>query len=317
LIYIRVASMTSVREVESGVRSLSMDKPLYKLPGEYDYDGMVFQRAVNKESLRRLKDEVEFTKDDVISTGLPKTGSTWINAILYKLMYGDKAEEEETINKSKLSFIELDFPNSPPSLDKVLALQPPRLIRSHLPFRYFSRNLHKDGPKIVCVMRNPKDMLVSTYHFYKMNKALGQFQGSWDEFFELFKAKRIYYEDYVKYCSAWSKINGHPNVLLVKYEKMIMNPLSGIRRMANFLEKSLSDDELSAILNETSFDSMSKDKVFKDLTSQTFDQSVSKFFRKGKVGDWQNYFSEEQDKYVMKMYEEDLKPQGIYIDFTL
>lgn len=313
--------MASVKEVDSGLSKLdvnsSMDKVLYKLPGEYDYDGMVFQRAVNRESLRRLREEVDFTKDDVISTGLPKTGSTWINAILYKLMYGDKSEDEETIKKSKLSFIELDFPNSSPSLDKVLDLEPPRLIRSHLPLRYFSRNIRDGGPKIVCVMRNPKDMLVSTYHFYKMNKALGQFKGSWDEFFELFKSKRIYYEDYVKYYSAWTKNASHPNVLLVKYEAMIKNPLPGIRRIARFLGKNLTDAELSVILDETSFDSMSKDKVFNDLTKQTFDQSVSKFFRKGKVGDWQNYFSKEQNEYMDRIYREQLLSQGIEIDFTL
>jgi len=313
--------MATVQEVDKELSKLdvssSEDKVLYKLPGEYDYDGMVFQQAVNRESLRRLRDEVDFTKDDVISTGLPKTGSTWINAILYKLMYGDKSEDEETIKKSKLSFIELDFPNSPPSLDKVLDLEPPRLIRSHLPLRYFSRNIRDGGPKIVCVMRNPKDMLVSTYHFYKMNKALGQFKGSWDEFFELFKSKRIYYEDYVKYYSAWTKNASHPNVLLVKYESMIKDPLPGIRRIARFLGKNLTDTELSVILDETSFDNMSKDKVFNDLTKQTFDQSVSKFFRKGKVGDWQNYFSKEQNEYMDRIYSEQLVPQGIQIDFTL
>ena len=46
-----------------------------------------------------------------------------------------------------------------------------------------------DLVKTVVVMRNPKDMLVSLFHFYRINKNLGLFDRSWDDFFDFSKAK--------------------------------------------------------------------------------------------------------------------------------
>ena len=40
------------------------------------------------------------------------------------------------------------------------------------------------------VLRNPKDMLVSYYHFYKVNKdCVGDYTATFDQFFEAFKGK--------------------------------------------------------------------------------------------------------------------------------
>jgi hypothetical protein len=46
-----------------------------------------------------------------------------------------------------------------------------------------------------------------------------------------------------------------------------------------------------------------------------FDTSISAFLRKGKIGDWKNFFTEEQSAYCDKMVEKYFKPAGLEIEF--
>lgn len=70
------------------------------------------------------------------------------------------------------------------------------------------------------VMRNPKDNLVSYYHFYKMAVFFGNFTGSWDDFFHLFKERRLLIGDIFEYNLAFWKLKEEHNVLVVFYEDM-------------------------------------------------------------------------------------------------
>ena len=42
----------------------------------------------------------------------------------------------------------------------------PRLLMSHLPLRFFPRDALEQGCRVVYGVRNPKDVVVSLYHFY-------------------------------------------------------------------------------------------------------------------------------------------------------
>ena len=63
-------------------------------------------------------------------------------------------------------------------------------------------------------------MLVSNYHFYKMNSALGNFHESFDKFFELFRQGRLVYGDYFDNVTSWWEHRDNPAVLIVHYEDM-------------------------------------------------------------------------------------------------
>jgi hypothetical protein len=63
----------------------------------------------------------------------------------------------------------------------------PRLFMTHMQFRFLEKQVLEDKLKVIVVMRNPKDTLVSFYHFYRMSKFEGNFPGTWGDFFQLYK----------------------------------------------------------------------------------------------------------------------------------
>lgn len=41
-------------------------------------------------------------------------------------------------------------------------------------------------PQKIVLFRNPKDLCVSYFHFYRSSSSFGNFQGDWPEFLEMF-----------------------------------------------------------------------------------------------------------------------------------
>lgn len=53
---------------------------------------------------------------------------------------------------------------------------------------------------MVVMFRNPKDLCVSYYHFYRSSSSFGNFKGTWTEFVDMFKdghGKRFSFNNYV------------------------------------------------------------------------------------------------------------------------
>ena len=243
-------------------------------------------------------------------------GSTWVNEIIFLICNDADVELSSKINAfQKLPFLEFNFTGKPEMVDAVAAMPSPRLIKSHLPPRYFQRNIDKleKGPKVIITMRNPKDTLVSFYHFYRMNPDFGFFDGDWNEFFELFRNKQLKYGDLFDINTAWWALKDHPNVYIVKYEDLKKNAAKEISKMAAFLGYPLNDQQVADIVEVTSFEKM-KQSGSHDAFSSKDDPNKS-FFRKGKVGGWREYFSAEQNNYIDELCAKKWAPIGLTFDF--
>ena len=200
------------------------------------------------------------------------------------------------------------------TIDEIERMGPPRLIKTHLPYEFFKgayQQVGGNGFKTIVGLRNIKDALVSFYHFYRMNKVYGNFDQSFDVFFEMFKAKQLVYGDYFDNVLSWWKERDNANIHFVKYEDLKANPKAEIGKIAGFLGKSFSEDLLDLIVDECSFESMKNDPMSNCENIPMFVSSISKFFRKGEVGDWQNYFTIEQSQYVDSLCEKHLTPHGL------
>ena len=177
----------------------------------------------------------------------------------------------------------------------------PRLIKTHLQSLYFKRLLRNElsCPKFIIVHRDPKDVLISYYHFHRSWPGNSAFPGTWDDFFEKFKRKTLYFGDYFDHALSWSRYKYHPNVLTVKYADMKRVPLTAIREVADFLDISCTEEVISQTAKETSFDAMKRRQHTKSSSLMSPFNPEFPFFRKGVNGSWKGeLFTKQQIKYV-------------------
>ena len=195
--------------------------------------------------------------------------------------------------------------------------KPPRLFATHMPFRLVKRQVLEDKVKVIVLMRNPKDTLVSFFEFHRMNQQLGSFSGSWHQFFELFK-RRPLMGDVIDHCVEWWKVRDLENVMIVRYEEMKKDLDAVVRKVAKFLGCELEDNCLQKIVHLTGFKEMRTNPRVNGVGNQKaglYDFEKATFLRKGVVGDWVNYFSEEESHYIQTKCDEKCAPHGLTFEW--
>ena len=199
-------------------------------------------------------------------------------------------------------------------------MKSPRTINTHLPYNVIAKNAEKARPKTIVVMRNPKDVTVSQYNFY--NKLPGRDVPSFDYFFEnIIKADKILFGKYSSHLKSYWGQKDAENFLFVSFEDMKEAPYECVERIARFLGKDLSTEQLQTVVDRTTFSKMKKlSAKLPNLRIGDRDADMAEddaFYHKGIVGDWENMLSDEQNAYLEKEYDEILKPLGVQFKYTL
>ena len=86
-----------------------------------------------------------------------------------------------------------------------------------------------------------------------------------------------------------------------------------MRRIADFLQKPLSDEIIDRIAEQCTFEGMMRNpRNYKIIDG---DDESGLFLRKGVVGDWKNYFTPEMNERFEKEVLAKLKGSGLEFDF--
>jgi len=223
----------------------------------------------------------------------------------------DRANQESVWNRIPL--LEQKMPEEEAKLEIIKRMPSPRLFKTHLPFWFVEGELTKKECKCICVMRNPKDLLVSYFHFAQLRHP--DYITDWNAWFDLFRAQEIQYGDWFDHVTGWWKNQGSRNFLFLKYEEMKTDIMATISQVSLFLGKNLSNVQKERIIKHTSFSKMKENPATNLQNCSILNQKKSSFMRKGIVGDWQNYFSDEQSEYIDHLYRRKLEPIGLEFKF--
>lgn len=262
-----------------------------------------------------LDREFDAREDDIWVVSFPKTGTTWMQEIVYLL--GTNLDYETAKNQRQVKrFPYLEIQKL--GIANIKNLQPPRYLKSHYPYSLLPPSVIAKKCKMIYTIRNPKDTLVSYYYFSIMNKYI-DFDSDFPKYFELFVTDQISYGPYWKHILEFWERRHEENILIVSYEEMKKDSIGVIKRVASFLGKSYTDAEIEGISSHCSYSEMKKNpstNIGLHADAQgVLNDSISPFMRKGEVGDWKNYLTDEMNQQMDKYTQEHFSGTGLEFEY--
>lgn len=184
--------------------------------------------------------------DDVFIAPFPKSGTTWLQQIVHTLRTGgDMAFGEIT---EVIPWLELAHDMG---LDVAADQRArPRTFKTHLDWGHVPK-----GARYILSVRDPRDVLVSQFHFWN-----GWFYEAGsvsidDIAMGLFLNPQVPFS-YWRHLQSWWPQRHRPDVLMLCYETMLGDPAAAIRRIADFIGVPLDDALLRLTLEHASVDFM-------------------------------------------------------------
>ncbi|PVD31441.1 hypothetical protein C0Q70_06853 [Pomacea canaliculata] len=257
-----------------------------------DAHGLLLSRNVPPDVLAR-KVTFKARNDDVLLITYPKSGTHWLWEVVSMLTRGST-----TLLSDTMTHIDY-FP-----LEVIDILPSPRVLATHMPVTQVPRDFFTRRCKMILCVRNPWDVALSFFHFVR-NLQTFEYSGEWDGFFDLFLQGNVPYSSWFEHSREWlDLLSSNTNILLVLFEDMHKDLKQELARIARFLDVPMTNDLAEAIQRETTFTNMAKNKF--DYTIAYSKTGVSPIFRKGKVGDSKNWFTDSQASLVEMAYHREL-----------
>ncbi|XP_042493704.1 cytosolic sulfotransferase 5-like [Macadamia integrifolia] len=272
-----------------------------------------------------VQDHFKARSSDIIIATTPKSGTTWIKALLFAAvnrgMYPPTYNHHPLLSENPqllVPFLEITVYNGEiiPDLE---ILPSPRLFGTHISFTSLPQRMIDSGSRIVYLYRNPKDVFVSLWHFNnKIRATVSKPPLSAMEAFERF-CKGVYqfgpFWDHV--LVYWRASLERPQqVLFINYEELQADPGGVLKRVAHFVGFPFTSEEekeqglVDKILRLCSFENLSSLEVNK-TGKHSSSLGYEAFFRKGKVGDWANYLTSEMIERIDQITEEKFHGHGL------
>ncbi|XP_025904698.1 amine sulfotransferase-like [Nothoprocta perdicaria] len=196
----------------------------------------------------------EIRDSDVFLATFPKSGTVWTQNILSLVIYeGHRNGTEDVENMDRIPWLEYNIKNM-----DYAALPAPRVFATHLPYYLTPRDLRNKRARVIYVTRNPKDVVVSYFHFSKIMYTLEEVS-DFNLFLERFLAGKVMGSSWMDHVTGWYSHAQDFNILFLTYEEMKKDLRSVVLKICNFLGKQLSEEEVESVVRQATFENMKKD----------------------------------------------------------
>ena len=270
----------------------------------------------------------------------PKSGNTWVRSIISSLIYSNDGnfdfdllkkiqqypsqkyfknftKDFQNINEIKKYWIESqDIIN----LDKEVKFFKTHHINCKIGEHAFTNKNNTLGT--IYVVRDPRNLINSFTNHYSIDKNTAKNfitsrQSVTGALEDMKRDNSIFtilgsWNDHLK---SWTGVN--QNLLLIKYEDLIMDPLNEINKIIKYLKNlinfSVNEKKIDNIINSTSFDVMKKketEKGFHESVMDSTDKNKVNFFNLGKENKWEKYLNSEDQEFIKDKLGLEMKELG-------
>jgi Sulfotransferase domain len=183
---------------------------------------------------------------DVFIATYPKSGTTWLQQIVHGLRTrGSMDFDEITAVVPWLEMAaDLGMDAQAPQMAE------PRAFKSHLAWHDIPK-----GARYICAVRDPKDVVVSSYHFHEG----WRFEPgaiSIDDFAREFFIGRERKRSYWHHVASWWEQRHRPDVLILSYENMKADLPAAVRQVARFIDYASDPELLEIVVKQSSIEFM-------------------------------------------------------------
>nr|XP_044616173.1 sulfotransferase 2B1 [Equus asinus] len=276
-----------------------------KLSGEYfRYKGVPFPVGIYSPESVRIAENADVQDDDVFIVTYPKSGTTWMIEIVSLILKdGDPSWIRSVPIWERAPWCETIM-----GAFSLPGQSSPRVMSSHLPIQLFPKDFFNSKAKVIYMARNPRDVVVSLYHYSKIAVQLKD-PGTPDQFLQNFVKGEVQFGSWFDHIKGWIRMQGKENFLFITYEELQQDLRGSVERICQFLGRPLGEEELASVVAHSTFGAM-KANIMSNYTllpPTVLDQRHGAFLRKGVCGDWKNHFTVAQSEDFDRVYREQMR----------
>ncbi len=254
------------------------------------------------------------TSHDVFIATFVKSGTNWMMQIAHQLAfhgYGHFEHIHDVVSWPDTKLMGPMRGYAIPLEDASVWRASPeqkRVIKTH--FSWDLLPYSKDA-RYIMVIRDPKDVFVSSYFFFLKNGPFGPVAPSVDTWLQMFLSTSFFINGSwaVNTAGYWAERH-RPNVLICSFKAMRHDLAGTVRKVAEFLNIQASDEVIARVCEQSSFEYMKRiDDKFRVWKMIPWG-SVGPMIRKGTQGGSSELLSPAQQRQVDEYFKAELKRLG-------
>ena len=255
------------------------------------------------------------TKHDVFVATFAKSGTNWMMQIAHQMAFQGMAEYDhihsvvawpDTVLMGALGRYAIPLEDS--SVWKAASEQK-RVIKTHFNWENIP---YSEDARYIIVIRDPKDILVSSYFFFVKNGFLEPMIRSVDSLLKIFLSDNFPVGGSwaVNTAGYWAERH-RPNVMIVSFKSMKRDLKGTVLNVARFLDIHVSDDVIDRVCEKSSFEYMKRiDEKFRTWKMIPWKTEVPSMIRSGRQGGSSELISREQQRAIDAYFIAELKRLG-------
>jgi hypothetical protein len=243
-----------------------------------------------KPLVRRIAFKREVAKADFVVVSIKKSGRTWLRAMLTRLFHNCYGTPTDLLLDAA------NHKNLNPAVPSVLFAHDSDPVASQ---GEVAADLSVyDGEKVILLVRNPADTIVSLYHHYK-NRKTGKRQqlAAQSTIFEFATRPKHGIHTIISFLNRWADYARQRNdVMVVRYEDLHRDPAVHLEKIAEYLGVKASRRNIDDAVEFASLENLRKlelEGFFNDRSMRKGDgrNRDALKVRRGQVAGYRDYFS--------------------------